>query len=149
MCEPLGRVGRSKSSGEASLSEPTAVIPRSRVRSRRRSTSHTTVRERCFGGYWNALAFWRTDPEYRFGMYLANTDGHIRAIFQTDHDLIGSLPPVEEGMTWRGDPDAALINPSDFPQNKLKTKVIAPTDPLLPRGRKPRRRRKRLVIRKK
>jgi predicted nucleic acid-binding protein len=41
------------------------------------------------------------------------------------------------------------LNPSDFPQNKLKTKVITPTDPLPPRGRKPRPRRKRLVIRKK
>ena len=47
-----------------------------------------------FWGYWNAPAFWRTDPAYPFGMYVANTDGHIRVIFQTDHDqlLIGSLP---------------------------------------------------------
>jgi predicted nucleic acid-binding protein len=41
------------------------------------------------------------------------------------------------------------LNPNDFPQNKLKAKVISPTDPLPPRRRKPRRRRKRLVIRKK
>jgi hypothetical protein len=41
------------------------------------------------------------------------------------------------------------LNPSDFPQNKLKTKVITPTDPLPPRGRKARPRRTRLVIRKK
>ncbi len=63
-----------------------------------------------FWGYWNAPAFWRTDPAYRFGMYLANTDGHIRVIFHTDHDqlLIGSLPPVEEAVTWRTDADAAL-----------------------------------------
>jgi 2-polyprenyl-6-methoxyphenol hydroxylase-like FAD-dependent oxidoreductase len=64
-----------------------------------------------FWGYWNAPAFWRTDPAYPFGMYVANTDGHIRAIFQTDHDqlLIGSLPPVEEAMSWRADPDRALV----------------------------------------
>ena len=41
------------------------------------------------------------------------------------------------------------LNPSDFPQSRLKAKVIAPTDPLPPRGRKVRPRRKRLVIRKK
>jgi menaquinone-9 beta-reductase len=64
-----------------------------------------------FWGYWNAPAFWRTDPAYRFGMYVANTDGHIRVIFQTDHDqlLIGSLPPVEQAMAWRTNPSAALI----------------------------------------
>jgi flavin-dependent dehydrogenase len=64
-----------------------------------------------FWGYWNTPAFWRTDPAYRFGMYLANTDGHIRVIFQTDHDqlLIGSLPPVSQALAWRTDPEAALI----------------------------------------
>jgi menaquinone-9 beta-reductase len=64
-----------------------------------------------FWGYWNAPAFWRTDPAYPFGMYVANTAGRIRVIFQTDHDqlLIGSLPPVEEAMAWRADPDRALI----------------------------------------
>ena len=41
------------------------------------------------------------------------------------------------------------LNPADFPQNKLKTKVIAPSDPLPLRGRKLRRRRRPLVIRKK
>lgn len=40
------------------------------------------------------------------------------------------------------------LNPGDFPQNKLKTKVIAPSDPLPPRGRK-RSRCRPLVIRKK
>jgi 2-polyprenyl-6-methoxyphenol hydroxylase-like FAD-dependent oxidoreductase len=64
-----------------------------------------------FWGYWNAPAFWRTDPAYPFGMYVANTDGHIRVIFQTDHDqlLIGSLPPLNQAMAWRTDPDAALV----------------------------------------
>ena len=43
-------------------------------------------------------------------MYVANTDGHIRVIFHTDHDqlLIGSLPPVEQALAWRADPEAAL-----------------------------------------
>jgi flavin-dependent dehydrogenase len=65
-----------------------------------------------FWGYWNAPAFWETDPAYPFGMYVANTGGYIRAIFQTDHNqlLIGSLPPVEQAMAWRRDPDAALVN---------------------------------------
>jgi flavin-dependent dehydrogenase len=64
-----------------------------------------------FWGYWNAPAFWRTDPAYPFGMYVANTDGHIRVIFQTDHDqlLIGSLPPIEQALAWRTDPKGALI----------------------------------------
>ena len=64
-----------------------------------------------FWGYWNAPAFWRTDPAYPFGMYQANVDGHIRVIFHTDHDqlLIGSLPPVEQALAWRTDPDGALI----------------------------------------
>ena len=63
-----------------------------------------------FWAYWNAPAFWRTDPAYPFGMYVANTDGHIRVIFQTDHDqlLIGSLPPVEAAASWRTDAHAAL-----------------------------------------
>ena len=30
------------------------------------------------------------------------------------------------------------LNPADFPQNKLKKKVIAPSDPFPARGRKPR-----------
>jgi hypothetical protein len=44
-------------------------------------------------------------------MYVANTEGHIRVIFQTDHDqlLIGSLPSVEQAMSWRTNPDAALL----------------------------------------
>ena len=41
------------------------------------------------------------------------------------------------------------LNPSDFPQSRLKAEVIAPTDPLPSRRRKPRPRRTRLVIRKK
>jgi predicted nucleic acid-binding protein len=41
------------------------------------------------------------------------------------------------------------LNPRDFPQSKLKAKVISPSDPLPPRRRKAPPRRRRLVIRKK
>jgi predicted nucleic acid-binding protein len=41
------------------------------------------------------------------------------------------------------------LNPGDFPQSRLTAKVIAPTDPLPTRARKPRPRRKYLRIRKK
>jgi predicted nucleic acid-binding protein len=41
------------------------------------------------------------------------------------------------------------LNPSDFPQNRLKAKVISLSDPLPPRRRKAPPRRRRLVIRKK
>jgi len=82
-----------------------------------------------FWGYWNAPAFWRTDPAYRFGMYVANTDGHIRVIFQTDHDqlLIGSLPPVEQAIAWRSDPDAALI--TDLASDSTTGPLIAGSVP--------------------
>jgi menaquinone-9 beta-reductase len=82
-----------------------------------------------FWGYWNAPAFWRTDPAYRFGMYLANTDGHIRVIFHTDHDqlLIGSLPPAEQAMAWRTNPDAALI--SDLASDSITGPLIAGSAP--------------------
>lgn len=41
------------------------------------------------------------------------------------------------------------LNPSDFPQSRLKAKVISPGHPLPARRRKAPPRRKRLVIRKK
>jgi menaquinone-9 beta-reductase len=82
-----------------------------------------------FWSYWKAPAFWRTDPAYPFGMYVANTDGHIRAIFQTDHDrlLIGSLPSVEEAMAWRTDPDRALI--ADLASDSVTGPLIAGAAP--------------------
>ena len=82
-----------------------------------------------FWGYWNAPAFWRTDPAYPFGMYVANTDGHIRVIFQTDHDqlLIGSLPPVEQALAWRTDPEVALI--SDLASDSTTGPLIAGSAP--------------------
>jgi 2-polyprenyl-6-methoxyphenol hydroxylase-like FAD-dependent oxidoreductase len=82
-----------------------------------------------FWGYWNTPSFWRTDPAYRFGMYLANTGGHIRVIFQTDHDqlLIGSLPPVKEAMSWRTDADAALT--ADLASDSTTGPLIAGSPP--------------------
>ena len=82
-----------------------------------------------FWGYWNAPAFWRSDPAYPFGMYVANTDGHIRVIFQTDHDqlLIGSLPPVERAMAWRTDPGSALI--ADLASDSTTGPLIAGSAP--------------------
>jgi flavin-dependent dehydrogenase len=82
-----------------------------------------------FWGYWNAPMFWRTDPAYPFGMYVANTDGHIRVIFQTDHNqlLIGSLPPLDQAMAWRTDPDAALI--ADLASDSTTGPLIAGSAP--------------------
>jgi len=71
----------------------------------------------------------RTDPAYRFGMYVANTDGHIRVIFQTDHDQlpIGSLPPVAQAMEWRTDPDVTLI--ADLASDSTTGPLIAGSAP--------------------
>jgi flavin-dependent dehydrogenase len=82
-----------------------------------------------YWGYWNAPAFWRTDPAYPFGMYVANTDGHVRVIFQTDHDqlLIGSLPPTEQAMGWRADPEAALV--ADLASDSTTEPLIAGSAP--------------------
>jgi menaquinone-9 beta-reductase len=82
-----------------------------------------------FWGYWNAPAFWRTDPAYPFGMYVANIDGHIRVIFQTDHNqlLIGSLPPVEQALAWRTDPELALI--SDLASDTTTGPLVAGSAP--------------------
>jgi 2-polyprenyl-6-methoxyphenol hydroxylase-like FAD-dependent oxidoreductase len=62
-----------------------------------------------YWAYWDAPDEWWTD-RYPFDMYLAHRDRHIRVIFQTDHGqlLVGSLPPVEEGLGWRSDPLGSL-----------------------------------------
>jgi 2-polyprenyl-6-methoxyphenol hydroxylase-like FAD-dependent oxidoreductase len=62
-------------------------------------------------------------------MYLANTDGHIRVIFQTDHDqlLIGSLPHVDEAISWRTDVEAALI--ADLASDSTTGPLIAGSAP--------------------
>ena len=49
-CEPPGRQATTRNSGRASWLAPTAVTPRSRDWSMRRSTLPMTVRERCSGG---------------------------------------------------------------------------------------------------
>ena len=128
-CELPGRRVRSTCSGRASLWEPTAVIPRSHARSRRRSTSPTMRRERCSGGIGTLPRSGEPIRPIRFGMYVANTDGHIRVIFQTDHDqlLIGSLPPVEQAMGWRTDPDVALI--ADLASDATTGPLIAGSAP--------------------
>ena len=63
-----------------------------------------------YWGYWEAPGFWKTDSAYPFGMYVANTAGHTRLIFQTDKDqlLIGSAPPLDQVGPWRENPEAAL-----------------------------------------
>ncbi len=63
-----------------------------------------------FWGYWNAPAFWRTDPAYRFDYYFSSLDGVIRVIFQTEHDqlMIAAGPPVAEAGPFRAEPLAAL-----------------------------------------
>ena len=40
-----------------------------------------------YWGYWNAPAFWRPIRPIHSGC-VANTEGHIRVIFQTDHDQL-------------------------------------------------------------
>jgi predicted nucleic acid-binding protein len=67
---------------------------------------------------------------------------------------IGDLPDPDDApfceCAESGNADVIVtLNPGDFPQNRLKAKVIAPTDPLPPTRRIPRPRRRRLVIRKK
>jgi menaquinone-9 beta-reductase len=64
-----------------------------------------------FWGYWDAPAFWNSDPAYPFGMYIGHVGGNVRVIFQTDHDqlLIGSLPTVDKAQAWRRDPLEALL----------------------------------------
>ena len=63
-----------------------------------------------YWGYWEAPTFWKTDPAYPFGMYVANTNGDMRLIFQTDDDqlLISSAPPLDQIGPWRENPEAAL-----------------------------------------
>ena len=66
-------------------------------------------RARCIGAIGTLLRSGARIRPIHSG-YVANTEGHIRVIFQTDHDqlLIGSLPSVEHAMSWRTNPDAAL-----------------------------------------
>lgn len=63
-----------------------------------------------YWGYWEAPTFWRTDSAYPFDMYVSNTNGNARLIFQTDNNqlLIASAPPLSRADSWREDPEAAL-----------------------------------------
>lgn len=63
-----------------------------------------------YWGYWNAPDSWRTDPAYRFDLYMGFMADQLRAIFQTDGNqlLIASSPPVEQAAAWRIDPAGAL-----------------------------------------
>ena len=63
-----------------------------------------------YWGYWEAATCWSTDSAYPFDMYVSNTNGHARLIFQTDNNqlLIASAPSLNHLDSWRGDPEAAL-----------------------------------------
>ena len=97
--------------------------------SRRRITSVTTRRVRCSGGIGTLPRSGEPTRLISSGMCIANTDGHIRVIFQTDHDqlLIGSLPPVEQAMAWRSDPEVALI--TDLASDATTGPLIAGSAP--------------------
>ncbi len=81
-----------------------------------------------YWAYWAAPPAWRTGA-YPFDMYLAHRDRHIRVVFQTDDDrlLIGALPPVEEGRTWKDDPLGRLRS----------SLALDPVTESLVRGREP------------
>ncbi|HKH63777.1 MAG TPA: NAD(P)/FAD-dependent oxidoreductase [Flavitalea sp.] len=82
-----------------------------------------------YWAYWNATAIWKTDSQYPFDMYLGNTFGDIRVIFQTDYDqlLIGSLPSAEKAQNWRGDPLTSLI--SDLSSDPVIAPLIEGLNP--------------------
>ena len=92
-CEPQGQQVRSACSGEPRC----GADGRHSTVARQVDAEDTCLRcpRAMYSGYWNAPAFWRTIRRIH-REYVANTEGHIRAIFQTDHDelLIGSLPSV-------------------------------------------------------
>ena len=62
-----------------------------------------------YWGYWKTPTRWKTDA-YPFDMYVANTNGDFRVIFNTDDDhlLLASAPRVEEIDAWRAEPLEAL-----------------------------------------
>ena len=63
-----------------------------------------------YWGYWNAPAFWTTDPAYRFDMYFSYFGSETGVIFPTDRGqlLLGSWPPAARAESWRADPERAL-----------------------------------------
>jgi flavin-dependent dehydrogenase len=65
-----------------------------------------------YWGYWDTPPVWRDRRQYPFDMYIGHVDGHIRTVFETDHDqlLLGSLPPVKHATEWSKDATAALLD---------------------------------------
>jgi flavin-dependent dehydrogenase len=82
-----------------------------------------------YWGYWDAPDFWRTDPAYRFGLYIGHIADDIRVIFPTDRDqlLIGSLPPADQTETWRADPRATLV--ANLAKDPVTAPLIENTEP--------------------
>lgn len=81
-----------------------------------------------YWGYWDAPGTWHTDA-YPFDMYLGHVDPHYRVVFQTDHDqlLIGSLPPVEQAMTWRSDALGSLRR--SLAEDSVTAPLVADNEP--------------------
>jgi hypothetical protein len=77
-----------------------------------------------YWGYWNVAGIWKSDSRYPFDMYLGNTFGDVRVIFQTDNDqlLIGSLPSTERAQNLRFDPLTSLI--SDLSSDPVTAPLI-------------------------
>ncbi len=63
-----------------------------------------------FWAYWEAPEFRRSDPSYRFDLYMGLVGDQLRAIFSTDHDrlLIACSPPAGQCAPWRADPAGTL-----------------------------------------
>lgn len=59
-----------------------------------------------YWAYWDTPDMWESDPDYNFDLYIAQRNGDIRTIFQTDNNqlLIGAMPSLEEAKTWKTDP---------------------------------------------
>ncbi len=82
-----------------------------------------------YWNYWDAPAFWHTDPAYPFDMYIGHVGDSIRTIFQTDHGhlLLGSLPPVSETKRWRDDPLGTLK--ADLASDSVVGPLVESADP--------------------
>jgi flavin-dependent dehydrogenase len=82
-----------------------------------------------YWGYWDAPPLWHERERYPFGMYVGHRSGDVRAVFQTDDGqlLIGSLPPVDKALGWRGDPLAALV--ADLSSDPVTGPLVEGRDP--------------------
>jgi menaquinone-9 beta-reductase len=86
-----------------------------------------------YWAYWNMPEVWHDRERYPFDMYVANRDGKVHVVFQTDNDqlLIASGPTVDECRTWRRDPLGALT--TDLSSDPVTAPLIAgqvPTEPV-------------------